>query len=442
MSAELQKTIDEIGKAFSAFKELNDRRYDELKNKGSESAETRAAVDKANAQIVALEERLETQQKALREVETLQARQIVSPQDAKDQSREHARDFFRAMAKRRGQPEPKEIGAEQVEQFRAYKSALLTYCRVGDQALNQPEIRAAITIGSDPAGGYTVTPDMTGRVAELMYETSPMRQYAFVQGTSKDRLIGFTDLDEDDSGSGWVGETASRSETGTPEVGRWEIPVHEQYANPRASQSALEDSDWDLEAWLVRKVAGRLARREATAFVTGDGSFKPRGFTTYSSASAPTMANWQRVEYSGTGSSGAFAAAPNGGDVFLTCLGTMKEVYLPGAIWAMNRTTKAAARKIKDSDGTYVLHPDFRDGFRETILGIPVVGFEDMAAIGASSLSIALANFREGYTIADRRGITLLRDPFTAKPYVQFYTTRRVGGDVTNFEAIKLIRFA
>lgn len=442
MSAELQKTIDEIGKAFAAFKELNDRRYDELKNKGGETAETRAAVDRANAKITELEASLEAQKAAIRQAETAMARLDLSPQDKKDQTREHAAAFFAHMAAVRKEPAPTEVGPEQVKAYQAYKAALLQYCRDPQRALNTDSIRNAITIGSDPAGGYTLTPDMGGRIVQQIYETSPMRQYAAIQTTSKDRLVGFNDLDEDDSGSGWVGETSSRTETNTPEVGRWEIPVHEQYANPKASQSSLEDSDWDLENWLVTKAGARLSRREATAFVTGAGVTRPRGFTTYASASAPTKAAWQRVEYVKTGVDGAFAADPNGADVFINVLGKMKEYYLPGCVWAMNRTVKAAARLLQDNDGRYLLNPDLRNGFTETILGYPVVGFEDMAALSTGSYSVAFANFREGYQIADRRGITLLRDPYTAKPYVHFYMTRRVGGDVVNFEAIKLINFA
>lgn len=443
MTQELQKTIDEIGKTIHEFKALNDRRYEELKAAGHEGSEIRAAVDRANAQIVALETKLDGEQKKLRELETVTARLDLSPQDKKDTVREHALSFHAHMAKVRGIPVPEAVTPEQVHQYVAYKAAFLAYCRDPQRALGTDSIRAAITIGSDPGGGYTVTPDLSGRIAELVFESSPLRQYASVQTTSKDRLVGFNDLDEDDSGSGWTGETGSRTETNTPEVGRWEIPVHEQYANPRASQSSLEDSDWDLEGWLMRKVGARLARREATAGVSGDGVAKMRGFTTYANASAPTKANWQRIEYVKTGANGAFAAAPNGGDVFLDCIGLLKEAYLtPECIWAMKRTVKAAARKLKDSQGSYLLTQDFRDGFREMILGYQVVGFEDMAALATGSDSIAFGNFREGYQIADRRGLTLLRDPYTAKPYVQFYTTRRVGGDVVNFEAIKLIRFA
>lgn len=447
MSAELQKTIDEIGKTISEFKALNDRRYEEQKKLGTDTAESRAATDKANAAITALEVKLADEQKKLRELETLTARLSLSPKDEKDKTREHAGQFFAMMAARRGEPEQvvekaHQVSAEQVNQYKDYKKALNQYIRWGKAALGRPEIQAALTVGTDPAGGFTVTPDTSGRVAELVFESSPMRQYAFIQNTGKDRVTGYNDLDEDTTGSGWVGEVGDRPETSTPELGKWEIPVHEQYANPRASQTVLEDSEFDIENWLTRKVAGRLSRREATAFVGGDGVGKPRGFTTYTSASAPTKANWQRVERTGTGSSGAFAAAPAGGDVFITCMGLMKEAYLPGAIWAMNRTTKAAARKLKDSNGHYILLQDFRDGFRESCLGLLIAPFEDMPAIGANSDSIALANFTEGYTIVDRRGLTLLRDPYTAKPYVQLYTTRRVGGDVTNFEAIKLIRFA
>lgn len=443
MPSELQQikdTVDGIGTAFAAFRDQHQREIAEIKAQGSASAETQTAVDRANAQITALEATLERQQQALREVEGATARLSLSPADRKDQERDHAQAFFNQIAAARKEP-PVTVGAEQVEQYRAYRGALHAYLRNPQRAQGTPAIMAALTIGSDPAGGYMVLPDTTGRVVELLRESSPMRKYAFIQPIGTDRLVGFNDLDEDDAAAGWTGESSPRVETGTPDFGRWEIPAHEQFANPRASQNLLDDAVIDIEGWLAKKVAGRLARREATAFVAGNGVAKPRGFTTYAHASAPTADNWQRVEFVKTGANGGFVAAPNGGDVFIDTIATLKEGYLPGAIWAMSRLTKAAVRKLKDSNGHYLLLPDFRDGFQERLLGLEVAGFEDMPAIATGSLSIALANFGEGYTIVDRQGIRVLRDPYTNKPFVHFYTTRRVGGDVTNFEAIKLIKF-
>jgi HK97 family phage major capsid protein len=261
-----------------------------------------------------------------------------------------------------------------------------------------------------------------------------------VQPISTDRLIGYNDLDE--ASAGWVGEVSSRPETGTGDVpGRYEIPAHELYANPRASQNLLDDAVVDIEAWLAKKVAGKLARVEAAAFVSGNGVAKPRGFTTYAHASAPTKANWQRIEYTKTGVNGAFAASAPA-DIFITAIGLMKEPLLGGSVFGMNRATKAGVRKLKDGQGNYLVLPDFREGFRETLLGYPIVGMEDMATYTTTAAdAIVFGNFAEAYTIADRQGIRVLRDPFTAKPFVQFYTTARVGGDVVNFEALKLIRF-
>lgn len=437
---QIKETVDQLGTAFTEFRAKNDKAVAEAHAIGTTTVETKAAVEKANAKITELETKLEGQQKALREVEVTAARVPLSAGDKRDSERESAQKFFNMITAARKQPRM-DVGAEQLEQYRAYAKALDIYYRRPQEAQDTPEIRAALTIGSDPAGGYFVLPDTSGRIVQLVFESSPMRQFASIQPIGTDRLTGYNDLDEDTSGSGWVGETGARDETTTPEGGKWEIPVHEQYANPRASQSLLDDAVIDIGAWLEGKVAARLARREATAFVSGNGVAKPRGFLDYAHASAPTKANWQRAEYTKTGANGAFAStAP--ADVFITAMGLLKELYLLGAIWAMNRTVKATARKLKDGQGNYLLLPDFRDGFRETLMGLPVAGFEDMPALATNSDSIALANFREGYQIVDRQGIRVLRDPYTAKPYVQFYTTRRVGGDVVNFEAIKLIRFA
>lgn len=440
---QIKDTVDQLGATFTEFRAAQDRENAEAKRLGAATGEAKAAVDKANAAITALEAKLDEQKKLLQGLETETARNAtLSAGDRKDTERDNAQRFFNMAAGIRN-TKPVTVGAEHVERYRGYAKALEAYFRRKVDNDLTPEIHAALSVGSDPAGGYWVLPDTSGAIAKFVYETSPMRQYASVQAIGTDRLIGFNDLGEDSSAAGWVGENASRPETDTPEIGKWEIPVHEQYANPKASKSVLDDASVDIGAWLEGKVAARLARREATAFVSGNGVSKPRGFLDYASASAPgsTPTTWKRVEYTKTGVNGGFHATLPG-DVFITAIGLLKTPYLQGAIWAMNRTTKAAARKIKDGQGNYLMLPDFREGFKEVLLGMPVAGFEDMPAIATGSDSIALANFKEGYQIVDRQGIQVLRDPYTAKPFVHFYTTRRVGGDVVNFEAIKLIRFA
>jgi HK97 family phage major capsid protein len=298
-----------------------------------------------------------------------------------------------------------------------------------------PDERKALSVGTDPDGGYVVNPDLSGRIVLKVFESSPMRAYASVQVISSDALEGLFDLNE--ASSGWVGETDSRPETNTPQLGKWRIPAHELYAKPKATQKLLDDASINMEAWLASKVSEKFARDEANAFVVGNGVNKPRGFLTYSSGT--TLPG--TIERFDTGVNGAFAAAPNGGDVLINALYGLKQQYRANATWFMNRATLKLTRKLKDSDGAYLWSPGIAAGQPASLLGYPVASFEDMPDPATDSLSIAVGDMREAYQIVDRLGIRTLRDPYSAKPYVEFYTTKRVGGDVVNFEAIKLIEF-
>jgi HK97 family phage major capsid protein len=262
-----------------------------------------------------------------------------------------------------------------------------------------------------------------------------MRAYASIQVISSDALEGLYDLDEADSG--WVGETSARTTTDTPQIGKWRIPVHELYANPKATQKLLDDASINMEAWLAAKVAEKFARDESTAFVSGNGINKPRGFLSYA-AGTTIPGTIERIK---TGTSSAFAADPNGLDKLLDALYSLKAPYRANATWFMPRLVTALARKLQDSDGQFQWQPSSQAGQPATLLGYPVAAFEDFEALAANSLSMAVADMREAYQIVDRIGIRTLRDPYSAKPYVEFYTTKRVGGDVINFEAIKLLEF-
>ena len=192
-----------------------------------------------------------------------------------------------------------------------------------------------------------------------------------------------------------------------------------------------------MEAWLASKVSEKFARDEAAAFVNGNGVGKPRGFLTY--ADGTTLPG--TIEQFDTGANGAFASAPGGADVLLSALYGLKQQYRANATWFMNRTTTGLVRRLKDSNGEFVWSPGVAAGQPATLLGYPVAAFEDMPDPATGSLSIAVGDMREGYQIVDRIGIRTLRDPYSAKPYVEFYTTKRVGGDVVNFESIKIINF-
>jgi len=292
-----------------------------------------------------------------------------------------------------------------------------------------------LSVGQDSAGGYYVYPDMTGRIVSKVFETSPMRAYASVVAIGTDSLEGYYDNEE--VGFGWVAEQEARPATATPASGKYRIPVHEMYAMPDASQSVLDDALIDLESWLDGKISDKFARAEATAFVTGSGVDKPRGFLSYPAGTDLTNS----VEQVNTGVNGGFAAAPNGGDVLITALYGLKAQYKANAVWFMNRTTAALTRKLKDSDGSYIWSPGIAAGQPATLLGYPVASFEDMPSPATGSLSITVGDMRQAYQIVDRMGIRMLRDPFTAKPKILFYATKRTGGAMINGEAIKTIAF-
>ena len=432
--SELKQTIEQIQKSFEDFQKSNDERIAQIEKRGHADPLLVEQVDKANAEITALTEKMHAEQERADEIEARMNRAEIS--GSSEQAAIDAKNA-KLFSEQRSIELNKPVSLD-VEEYTAYKDALLAYARHDSAALT-PEQQRAMSVGSDPNGGYWVTPDMSGRIARLVYETSPMRQVASVQTISTDALEGVNDLDEASIG-GWVGETGTRSETGTPEIGEWRIPVHEHYAEPRATQKLLDDASVDVEAWLNGKVANKLARTEAAAFITGDGSKKPRGILTYT-AGTPTASSWEVIEQKNSGASGDFAAS-DPGDALIDLVYLLKGVYREGASWMMNRSTLGEVRKLKDGNGNYLWQPDFTQQRGGTLVGYGIAEAEDMPDIAADSLSIAFGNFAEGYQIVDRQGIRILRDPYTAKPYIKFYTTKRVGGGVVNFEAIKIMKFA
>jgi HK97 family phage major capsid protein len=433
MSAELTKKIEELGSTINDFKAKNDERLKQIEARGDADGVLKAGVEQANAAITKLTDQI-------KDIETARARESAlrtGTDEAKENERPLAAKFLSLV---RGKVvEPSTVTAADLTVVRDYKTGFLAYARKGDRGL-APEVNAALSVGSDPAGGYFVPPDLAGRIVKLVYETSPMRQYAGMESTSRDTKEGFYDLNE--VGGGWVGEKEARPETTTADVGKWRIDVREVYANPKTTQQELDDADMDIEGWLVGKIGDKLVRLENTAFVSGTTPKRPRGFLTYT-AGTPSAAAFNVIEQVSTGAAGAFVAAPNGADVFLNTIGKVKVAYLgTGCAWAMGRLTEAEVRKLKDSQGHYLLIQDAANGAKRSIFGYDIANFEDMPAMASASLSIAFANWKEAYTIVDRQGLRTLRDPFTDKPNVLFYTTARVGGDVTNFEAIKLIKFS
>jgi HK97 family phage major capsid protein len=348
---------------------------------------------------------------------------------------------LRATAQKTGRQAPPDLT---VDDYKAYKAALNKYLRRGPEEMGDAE-RKAMSVGSEPDGGYTVTPDLTGRVVTKLFETSPIRTIAAQQTISTDALEGLRDTDQ--AGFGWVAETATRPATTTPQLNKWRIQVHEWYANPGATQTLLDDSNINIEQWLADKVADRGARGTNTAFVVGTGVGQPRGFASYgTAATADATRAWGTLEHVATGTSGGYGTDPNGANKLIDLVHKLNANYRQGAVWVMNRRTLGTTRQLKDSSGgagqgSYIWLPSLAAGQLSTLLGYPVTEADDMVDLGANSLSVAFGNFARGYQIVDRVGIRVLRDPYTNKPYVMFYTTARVGGDVIDFDAIKFMKF-
>ncbi len=422
-------TIDDVSVAFETFKRLNDARLAEIEKTGSASAASIAAVERANADITNLTDRIrEEQDRTAARLDELDDRLLRT--QTLDRGVRPDEDILNLYAGWMSTVRNKTVepGDVDLDFIREYRVAYTNWLRHGDRAagpLND------LSVGSDPDGGYWVDPDTSGRIVTMVYESSPMRRLASVQPISTDSLEGIADLDEAASG-GWVGETDARAATNTPQIGRWSIPVREVFAQPRATQKLLDDAAVDVEAWLASKVASKFAREEASAFVDGNGELKPRGFLTYA-AGTPTAADWQKIQQVDSGSGTALLA-----DGLIDLIYSMKAEYRRGAVLGANRSTLGALRKLKGTDDAYLWQTDFSQGAGGQILGFPVEEFADMPDVAGGALPVVFANFMAAYQIVDRVGIRTTRDPYTAKPYVVFYSTKRVGGDVVNFEAIKL----
>lgn len=334
---------------------------------------------------------------------------------------------------------PSEKGETKTADQVAHQKAFVNYLRKGDIGNLSDLESKALSVGSDPDGGYFVTPDVSGRMVEKIYETSNIRQIASVQVISTDKLEGREDLGE--AGYEWSGETATRNTTDTPEIGKWSIEVFELSAKPKATQKLLDDAAVNVEQWLADKIVSVFQRAEETAFVTGSGVGRPKGITAYgTSADDGSGVTWGTVGHVVSGANGAFAGS-NPIDAIYSLMGTLKNAYLPNARFLTRRSVITAMRKFKDSTGQYLWSPPTA-GVPESFAGFPVVRAEDMPALGTGSLSLYFGDFRAAYQIVDRTGIRTLRDPFSAKPFVEFYTTKRVGGGIVNFEALKAMKFS
>jgi HK97 family phage major capsid protein len=387
--------MHELLAAFESFKDANDRRLKEI--------ETRRSADPL------LEEKINRIDTALH---TAQSR-------------------LDRIALEAGRPA---LGAG--GQASEAKAAFAHFLRTGDAA-RLIEAKA-LSAGSPADGGHVAPPEIEALITARVREASPIRAIASVRQTGAGVFKKPVSLGG--ASAGWVAETAARPETDTSTLALIEFPAAELYAMPAATPALLDDAMVNLEEWLADEVRDVFAEAEGAAFVNGDGTNKPRGFLSYAKEPLADQV-WGEIGYVATGAAGAFPA-DDPVDVLIDLIYAPGAAYRANARFVMNKSSVSAVRKFKDSEGNYIWQPGLAAGQPATLMGYPVTEAEDMPDIGAGSFPIAFGDFERGYLIVDRQGVQILRDPYSAKPYVLFYTTRRVGGGVQDFNAIKLLRFA
>jgi len=325
--------------------------------------------------------------------------------------------------------------------YEGYKAAFAAYLRRGERGL-MPEETRALSVGSDPDGGYTVTPDLSGRIAQRIFELSPIRQFASVETIGTDALEGQNETD--DASAGWVAETGARSDSANPTIGKYRIVAHELYAMPKSTQKLLEDSNRDVQGWLQGRTADKFARLEAAGFTTGNGVTQPRGFASYTTnTTSDTTRAWGVFEHVATGGA-TFGTDPNGIQKIISLIHKMNPNYLGGSAFYCNRNTLSTMRQLTDASttGRFVFVPSFQANIPDTFMGYPVRVVVDMVDIASNALAVAFGDMKQCYTVVDRVGMSLLVDPYTDKPNVRFYMRKRVGGDVVNFDAVKFLKFS
>ena len=390
--------FEDFMSAFEAYKDANDARLADIERRGSADVVTEeklARIDRA----------LDDQKRTL---DTLAFKKARAP-----------------------------LGRQATVPDGVHAQAFDAYVRRGDEAGFRGAEMKAFSAGSDPDGGYLVPDELDTEIGRRLANLSPIRAIASVRTVSGAVLK--KPFAPDGLTAGWVGETAARPETATPQLVELQFPAMELYAMPAASASLIEDSAIDIESWIASEVEAAFAEQEGAAFINGDGVNKPRGFLDYASV-ADSAWSWGSLGFIASGASGAFGADPS--DTLIDLIYALKAGYRQNARFVMNRKVQAAIRKFKDADGNYLWMPPTGPGQSASLMGFAISEAEDMPDIAPDSPSIAFGDFSRGYLVVDRAGVRVLRDPYSAKPYVLFYTTKRVGGGVQNFEAIKLLKFA
>jgi HK97 family phage major capsid protein len=399
-ASDLGFAIDDLLRAFEAFKDTNDRRLDDIERRQSAdvlTTEKLARIDRA----------LDDNKRIVDELALKSARPALG------------------------------ITAPRFGVALQHKTAFDAYVRTGTaHGLRELEGKA-LSVGSDPDGGYLVPDELERTVNSAVRNISPIRAIAGVRqvsGSVYKKPFAITGAE-----TGWVAETAARPETDAPTLAELSFPTMELYAMPAATSALLDDSAVNIDEWIAEEVRSAFAEQEGTAFVTGNGTARPKGFLDYTKVAQASW-SWGNIGFILTGADGAFPVS-NPGDKLIDLVYTVKASYRANGTFVFNRSTQSAIRKMKDGDGNYLWQPAAKAGDPSTLMGFPVAESEDMPSMAADSYSVAFGDFRRGYLIVDRVGIRILRDPYSSKPYVLFYTTKRVGGGVQDFDAIKLLKF-
>ena len=399
-TGEIADAFDDFMHAFESFKSENDQRLSDIESRKSVDSLTTEKIDRINSAI-----------------------------------NEHQRRVDELVLKA-SRPH---IGGSVAQSGLVGKHALAFegYIRKGDDGSLRQLEEKALSAGSDPDGGYLVPDETENSVMRSLTDISPIRSIAGVRKVSG--AVFKKPFSISGPGTGWVGETDARPETTSPTLAELTFPTMELYAMPAATPTLLDDAAVNVDEWIAGEVSTAFAEQEGAAFIAGDGVNKPRGLLDY-----PTIDNaswsWGNLGYVATGTDGAFDAA-NPVDDLIDLVYSVKAGYRANAHWVMNRATQSEIRKIKDADGNYIWQPSTAPGSSPTLLNTPIVEAEDMPDIASDALAIAYGDFNRGYLIVDRLGLRVLRDPYSSKPYVLFYTTKRVGGGVQDFDAIKLMKF-
>jgi HK97 family phage major capsid protein len=398
---DVQTTLQDLSRTFEEFKSVNNQRLHAIENK--------KRIDPLEEEkMTRLEEGLESAEKRLKQIQAFSSRPSV---------------------------ETTEIP------FCAYTDAFVGYIRKGLDAPLHGYERKALSTTPDSEGGFLVPPQLDQHLYATLQSTSIMRSLASRREVSSSVLELLVDKETVDAG--WVTEKQDRVETQEPHLAKVRIPVHEMYAKPRATQKLLDDALLNVEEWLSQKVSQKMAFMENSAFISGNGTNKPKGILSYETV-GKNIWEWGKLEEIKTGATGGFMGG-KGSETLQDVFFALKPQYLVNASWLMSRSAQAVIRKLKDTEnGRYLWEPPLAGISTPTLLGYPVAISDDMPALvaGENSKAIVFGNFREGYQIVDRTGIRVLRDPYSAKPYVEFYVTRRLGGDVLNFEALKVVNFS